>query len=107
MQREGHHAVGRGVGLVVAVQQLDVDVLVEGAGEPVARGGEDAPAPAVPMRERDRRVLGGGIAEPEEWECLQRPVQQDRTGSRSAPRRDTHAVKVRGVPDGGKERTEE
>ena len=47
VQREGDRAVRRLARLVVPAQQLDVDVLVEGAGQAVARARNDAPAPAA------------------------------------------------------------
>jgi hypothetical protein len=45
MQGKRHDAIGRGAAVVVAAQELDVDVLVEGAGEPIARGRENPPPP--------------------------------------------------------------
>jgi hypothetical protein len=52
------------------MQQLHVDILVEGAGEAIAGGGDHTPAPAVLSRERDGRVVSG-VAETKERQFLE------------------------------------
>ena len=76
MQREGDRAVGGVAGFVVAVQHLDVDVLVERAGQAVAGGGDDAPAPAVLGGKRDGRIVRR-IAQAEQRQCFERTIEDD------------------------------
>ena len=89
MKREGDRTVGRGAGLLVPAPQLDVDVLVEGAGETIAGVREDAPSAARRRQIRNRRVIRG-ITEPEHRQGFERPVERDRPRSRSASRGENH-----------------
>ena len=61
MKRERERAVGRLARLLVAAHQLDVDVLVERAGQPVAGTGEHAPAAAV-VASCTRSPLSSGVS---------------------------------------------
>ena len=75
VERERHDAVGRLAGLLVAAHQLDVDVLIERAGQ-VGRPGSRARA-SVRRRVdvRDRRLVGG-VAETKERKLLERAIEQ-------------------------------
>lgn len=81
MEREADRSVGWGSCLVVSMQELDVDVLIEGAGHAVTRDWEHAPAASSGIgrarRVRDS-VLFRRIAESEERQKLQSSVQKNR-----------------------------
>jgi hypothetical protein len=84
MEGEGDPPIYRKAGLGVAVKDLEIDILVEGAGQPVARGGKDAPSLTGFGRKRDCGLLGG-IAQPEEGQRLEGSVEQDRSAGRPPP----------------------
>src|SRR5215207_581975 len=69
VQGERDHSVVRAVRFVVAAQQLHIDVLIECAGNAVARGGEDAPASSR-FRSVDHRRISGRVAEAENRKCF-------------------------------------
>jgi hypothetical protein len=58
VQRERDRAIGGRTGFLPTVQDLHVHILIEGAGEPIAGGRDDAPAPAVVGGKGDGRVVG-------------------------------------------------
>src|SRR6266540_3068591 len=65
------------------MQDFDIHVLIEGAGQPVARCGEDSPASSCFRTEGNRGVVGG-IAQPEDGERLKGPIEED-SSRRTAP----------------------
>jgi hypothetical protein len=93
MERERDDAVRRLTRLVKAVHQLDVHILVERAGEPVARTGQNAPPPAVVTRATDRTVVGR-VAQPKHRQTLQGTIEQNDARGGSTPRREVHEGKV-------------
>ena len=79
MQGERDGPVGRCPGIDEPPQDFDVDVLVEGAGEAIAGIREDAPASSGRRRVRKEQVVGG-VAQAEDREYLEGPVQEHMTG---------------------------
>src|SRR5207248_9370515 len=76
VQRKADDAVFGGACFVVAVKELNVDVLVESARQPIAGARQHAPAATALGREGNRRVLGG-VAQSENRQRFQRPVEYD------------------------------
>ena len=79
--------------LVIAMQELDVNVLIEGSGQAVARAGEHTP-PATALRgEGNCRVLGG-VAQSEDWERFKGAVENDSTRRDSPTGHEGHAERI-------------
>ena len=93
MERKAYDAVFGGACFVVAVEELDVDVLIEGAWQPITGAGQYAPTPATLGREGNRRVLGG-VAQSENWEGLKRPVEDDSTRRDSPTGHEGHTERI-------------
>ena len=93
MEREAYDAILRSSRFVVAVQELDVDILIESAGQAVARTGQNAPPPAALRREGDCRVLGG-VAQPKDGERFERPIEDDSTRRDSPTGHVGHAERI-------------
>src|SRR6202011_898485 len=74
VEGKADHPIFGGPRFVVAVQELDVDILIESAGQAIARTGQHAPPPAALRGEGDCRVLGG-VAQPEDGKRFERPVE--------------------------------
>ena len=76
MQRKADGPFGRKSGLGISMKDFNVDILIERARQPVTRRRENSPA-ATGWRGVCYGRLISGIAEPEDRECLQVPVQED------------------------------
>jgi hypothetical protein len=86
---------------VKSAKQLDVDVLIEGAGKAIAGTRDHAPPSPVRIGERDDSVVRG-IAQPKQRQRLERPVESDRSCRTSTARDDSHLGKVCVTDPGGK-----
>src|SRR5688500_15877 len=73
--------------------ELDVYVLIERAREPLARTRQNTPPSTRWRLVRDGGVLGG-VTESEEWERLERAIEDDRSCGGSASCRERHGDKV-------------
>ncbi len=89
VQGKGNGPVWWRPGLVVSMEHLDVDVLVERAGEAIAGGGYDAPASAVVGRERHGRVVRR-ITETEDREFLEGAIEENSANDGSTTRSESH-----------------
>ena len=58
MQREGYDAVARAIRFMIAVKQLDVDVLIERSGNAITGSWKYAPSPPGLGSEDDSGVVG-------------------------------------------------
>jgi hypothetical protein len=71
------------------MHQLDVDILVERTGQPIAGTWKHAPASTVIRRAANGGIIRG-VAEPEERKPLQRPIQQNDARRGASPRGEAH-----------------
>jgi len=93
MEREGDRAVGGLTGFMKAVHQLDVHVLIERPGKPIAGTRQNAPSAAVVTRATDRTVVGR-VAEPKDRQTLQGTIEQNDARGGSTPRNEVHRRKL-------------
>jgi len=91
VERERDDAIIGAVGLVVPMQELDVDVLVERAGDAIAWRREDAPSTARFGRVNNRGIVSR-IAQAKQWQCFERAIENDRACGGSPVRGETHAA---------------
>ena len=78
---------------MIAMQELDVHVLIKCAGQSVAGAGQNTPPSTALGREGDCRVLGG-VAQPKDGERLERPVEDYSTRRDSPTGHEGHAGRI-------------
>jgi hypothetical protein len=93
MQGEADDTIFRRPCFVVAMQELDVDILIERARQAISRTRKNAPTAAALGRVGDRGVLGG-IAEAENGKRFQRTIEDDSTRRYSPTGHVSHAERI-------------
>jgi hypothetical protein len=90
---EGDQAVARGVGLMIASHQLDVDVLVERARKALTGGRQNTPPSPIIGYEPESAILGR-VAESKHGHLLEPFIEEDGARRCSAACDDGHTEKV-------------
>src|SRR5262245_3597093 len=80
--------------LVVAPTKLDIDILVERPGEPVAGSWQNAPTTAGVSRIADHGVVRG-VAQAEQGEGFQRTVERNETHRSASAHGEIHPENLR------------
>jgi hypothetical protein len=93
VERKAYHSIFRSSCLVKAMQELDINVLIEGSGQAVAWAGEHAPPATALWGEGNCRVLGG-VAQPEDRERFKGAVENDSTRRDSPTGHEGHVERI-------------
>src|SRR5437868_12971186 len=100
MQCERDRAVDRLTCFVEAMHQLDLDILVERAGQAIAGTWKHAPASAIVRRTTDGGIIRG-VAQAEQGQTLQRPIEQNDARRDASPRGEAHVSESDAAPGDG------